>query len=291
MKNMKKLLALALVIISVLSISIPALAVTGLQIGQTGTVSVNSAGLKIRNSPSTSSSTYWLVGDGTEVRITSVPNSTWYGVEVTKYVKGSNGTGYVGLKGYAMASFISGTPITPTNPTTPPSGGTPSGTPFTAVIGGTEVNVRQNSPTGNSLGTVNESDGVFTCYRPATPVQSGGHFWVQIKDNANNKFAGDYGWIAATYVMSGSSMANARTSCSVCGNGVTQISRVRSFYKNTGNGYHNCDGGSLLICSINMGKEVRTYQCNNNSSHPNAKTVIFTDGIRGCQLENWKNFR
>lgn len=289
MKNMKRLLALVLVIISVTAIFIPAGAVTGLQVGQTATVSVNSAGLKIRKSPSTSDGTYWLVGNGTEVKITSVPNNTWYGVEVTKYVKGTNGTGYVGLRGYAKADFISGTPSTPTTPTPPPGGSTPTGTAFTAVISGTNVNVRQNSPTGGSLGTVSESDGIFTCYRPATPVSSGGHYWVQIKDNSNNKFSGDYGWIAATYVMAGSSMANVRTACSVCGSSVTEVSRKRSFYKNTGSDYHNCNGGALMICSKNMGKEVREYQCNRNSSHPRAKTVIFTDNIRGCQMTAWVN--
>lgn len=116
MKNMKKLLALALVIMSVVAIAVPAMAVTGLQIGQTATVSVNSAGLKIRRTASTNDGTYWIVGNGTEVKITSVPNNTWYGVEVTKYVKGSNGTGYVGLKGYAQASFITGTPTPPSVP-------------------------------------------------------------------------------------------------------------------------------------------------------------------------------
>lgn len=117
MKHMKKFIALALVIMSVVAIAIPASAVTGLQIGQTATVSVGNAGLKIRKTASTSDGTYWIVGNGTKVEITSVPNNSWYGVKVTKYVKGSYGTGYVGLTGYAQASYITGTPASPSIPT------------------------------------------------------------------------------------------------------------------------------------------------------------------------------
>lgn len=116
MKHMKQIVALILAIMSVVSVALPAMADTGLQIGQTATVSVNSAGLKIRRTANTNDGTYWIVGNGTEVKITSVPNNTWYGVEVTKYVKGSNGTGYVGLEGYAQAKFITGTPATPSVP-------------------------------------------------------------------------------------------------------------------------------------------------------------------------------
>ena len=288
MKYLKRVLALVLVAVSMFAVAIPT-EVAASAVGQTGTVSCNNAGLKIRKTASTKESTYWLVGNGTKVKITSVPDSTWYGVEVTTYVKGSNGTGYKGLKGFAQQSFITGVTNSP-NPTTPPGGGgsgTPSGTSFNAVISGTSVNVRKDSPSGGSLGTVSESDGSFTCYRPATPVQSGGHFWVQIKDNSSNKFSGDYGWIAATYVMAGTSISSNRTACSVCGKSVTLNKTTRSFYKNTGNGYHNCTGSGQLLCSINMGREIKEYKCSGNSSHPIAKTVIFTDGIRGCQLPAW----
>lgn len=287
---MKKIIALLLVLASVASMSIPALAVTGLQVGQTATVSCNSAGLKIRATPSTSDGNYDIVGNGTEVMITSVPNSSWYGVKVTKYVKGSNGTGYTGLTGYAMANFIVGsTTTTPTNPPSNPT--TPTGTAFVAVISGTDVNVRDEAGTGgDSLGTVSESDGTFTCYRPATAVYKNGHYWVQIKDNSNDKFVGDYGWIAATYVMAGNSMSQNRTACSVCGSSLSLEKQVRSQYKNTGNGYHNCNGGSeQLICPIYTGREIKTYTCNSNSSHPEAKTVIFTPNIRSCQMTAWLN--
>lgn len=285
---MKKIIALLLVLASVASLSIPALAVSGLQVGQTATVSCNSAGLKIRATPSTNDGNYDIVGNGTEVLITSVPNSSWYGVKVTKYVKGSNGTGYTGLTGYAMADFIVGTPTsTPTNPPSNPT--TPTGTAFTAVISGNNVNVRNEAGTGgDSLGTVSESDGTFTCYRPATPVYKNGYYWVQIKDNSKDNFDGDYGWIAATYVMAGTSMSQNRTSCSVCGSSLTLKDTDRSLYANTGNGYHNCNGGSALQpCTYNTGREIKYYTCNGSSAHPTAKTVIFTYEIRGCQMAAW----
>lgn len=282
---MKKIIAILLVLTSVVSLSIPALAVTGLQVGQTATVSCNSAGLKIRATPSTDDGDYDIVGNGTEVLITSVPNSSWYGVKVTKYVKGSYGTGYTGMTGYAMANFIVGTPTsTPTNPPSNPT--TPNGTAYTAIINGTGVRVRSAAGTdSNELGTVSQEDGTFTCYRPTTPVYKNNHYWVQIQDNGTDSFSGNYGWIAASYVMVGTSLTHDRTSCSVCGNALTLVRTEHKRLENTGSDYHYCYGGSQqLICTTYNVRETKTYHCTHDSSHPDAKTVKTRYSVPSCQI-------
>lgn len=288
--NTKRLLALALVAMCMVSMCLIGTSALAAEVAGTGSATITSANggaVNVRSKPSISAALapVGTLPVGTSVTLTArdtdSSGNTWY------KIKRNNDVGWVRSDFLKNISFTASGGTTPTNP--PSGGGTPTGVSFTAVISGTNVNVRKDSPTGASLGTVSESDGTFTCYRPATPVSSGGHYWVQIKDNSNNKFSGDYGWIAATYVMAGSSMSSARTACSVCGSSLTQTSKVRSFYKNTGNGYHNCDGGPSLPCSINMGKEIREYKCNGTSGHPTAKTVIFQDGIRGCQLTAWVN--
>ncbi|MBQ9262874.1 MAG: hypothetical protein IJ189_01530 [Clostridia bacterium] len=101
-----RILAIALVAISIMAVAIPSMAETGMTVGQKAMVVCNSAGLKIRASASSEESLYWNVGSGTIVEILAVPNSSWYKVKVTKYVEGLHGTGWKGMIGYAKQEFL-----------------------------------------------------------------------------------------------------------------------------------------------------------------------------------------
>lgn len=103
-----RIIAIALVAMSIISVAAFATAETGLSVGQEAIVQCNGAGLKIRNTPSSNETLYWNVGSGTKVEILAVPNSSWYKVKVTNYVAGSYGTGWNGLVGYAKQEFIYG---------------------------------------------------------------------------------------------------------------------------------------------------------------------------------------
>lgn len=90
MKFLKRFLALALVIVSVLSIAVPAFAATmyvNCPEGET---------VRIRKTPSTSGRILANLPRGTKVDATSY-NSTWHSVS------------YNGMDGYMMSSFLSST--------------------------------------------------------------------------------------------------------------------------------------------------------------------------------------
>lgn len=101
-----RILAIALVAISIMSVAIPSMAETGMTVGQKAMVICDNAGLKIRASASEQENLYWIVGRSTVVKILSVPNSSWYKVKVTDYVEGLHGTGWNGLIGYAKQEYL-----------------------------------------------------------------------------------------------------------------------------------------------------------------------------------------
>lgn len=279
MKHLKRILSLALLAASLFAIALPSEALAGLKVGDTGIVSVNSAGLNIRKTASTSDGTYWNVGNGTEVEITSVPNSTWYGVTVTKYVKGSYGTGYVGLKGYAMASYISpGSTTNPPNPTTPPTSGTLR-FGFANLSSGFVYIRSQPNGSASTLGQLEKREPLLYRDTKLNSTGSDGLQWYKIEKPIA-------GYVAAKYVGSGgnaggSSEGSRAPYCVSCQSQMF-ADRVVSGTRTYVDGNVNSNGQLRSWYGLRLRV---SYTC---ASHPTgSSTIIDGPGVNGwCWAEN-----
>lgn len=117
MKNMKKLLALALVALSVFVVALPALAAT---------VQTNTNAVNIRSGPNTNASLIGQVAKGTTLEVlgetqgSTVPNrpgTTWLHVKVIKCAAGSKHQ-INGQTGYVHSGYISGYTLGTSHPQT-----------------------------------------------------------------------------------------------------------------------------------------------------------------------------
>lgn len=177
---MKKILALALLVITLFALAIPAMAETGIPVNTTAytqAIQVN-----VRSGPGTNYSSYGRLDRGTAVTILNTTYDTggWYRV-----------TGG-GLTGYVQESYLGRTP--------PPPIGAGLWINSTTKFDGTSINVRESySTSARVLYTTNTNDNnqILTVIGVSSEVN--GYIWYMIK-NPNPINTRPDGWVRGDYL-------------------------------------------------------------------------------------------
>ena len=190
MKHIKKLLALALVAITILAVAVPAMAAYS-----TMYVSVRPGEtVRLRNAPNTKATVLVNIPHGTAVSA-DYYNSNWFRVK------------YKGYNGFMMSKFLSNS--------NPGSGSGSTGTPTAGkiVVNSGTVNVRSGPGTNYNSITQLSNGAKITYYAGATQTGSG-YTWYRC---TGAQWSG-YGYIATNYVVQDSGTSGG-TLPGVTGNG------------------------------------------------------------------------